>query len=205
MGKKKKDPLSDAVLVKDLKNGDPKAMEEIVRRYSNKVYNLAYHLTRDTSAAEEIMQDVFLTVIAKINTLTNDAFFSTWLYRVTTNASYGFLRKEKKFTEQTVSEEEVDQEPAIDYVYDWSTLSDDILLSAESRKILEYSIDSLPEAMRTVVIMKDVEGFSNEEIAQTMGLSVPAVKSRLHRGRLILRDQLADYFMKYNQGEGDRV
>lgn len=205
MGKKKKDQLSDAVLVKDLKNGDAKAMEEIVRRYSNKVYNLAYHLTRDNSAAEEIMQDVFLTVIAKINTLTNDAFFSTWLYRVTTNASYGFLRKEKKFTEQTVSEEEVDQEPAIDYVYDWSTLPDDILLSEESRKILQHSIDSLPEAMRTVVIMKDVEGFSNEEIAQTMGLSVPAVKSRLHRGRLILRNELAGYFRKYTQGEGDRI
>ncbi len=205
MGKKKKDQLSDAVLVKDLKNGDAKAMEEIVRRYSNKVYNLAYHLTRDNSAAEEIMQDVFLTVIAKINTLTNDAFFSTWLYRVTTNASYGFLRKEKKFTEQTVSEEEVDQEPAIDYVYDWSTLPDDILLSEESRKILQDSIDALPEAMRTVVIMKDVEGFSNEEIAQTMGLSVPAVKSRLHRGRLVLRNELADYFRRYSKDEGDRV
>jgi len=205
MGKKKKDQLSDAILVKDLKNGDAKAMEEIVRRYSNKVYNLAYHLTRDNSAAEEIMQDVFLTVIAKINTLTNDAFFSTWLYRVTTNASYGFLRKEKKFTEQTVSEEDVDQEPAIDYVYDWSTLPDDILLSEESRKILQDSIDALPEAMRTVVIMKDVEGFSNEEIAQTMGLSVPAVKSRLHRGRLILRNELADYFRRYSKDEGDRV
>lgn len=205
MGKKKKDQLSDAVLVKDLKNGDSKAMEEIVRRYSNKVYNLAYHLTRDSSAAEEIMQDVFLTVIAKINTLSNDAFFSTWLYRVTTNASYGFLRKEKKFTDQTVSEEEVDQEPAIDYEYDWSTLPDDILLSEESRGILKRSIDALPKTMRTVVIMKDVEGFSNEEIAQTMGLSVPAVKSRLHRGRLILRDQLADYFMKYTQAERDRA
>lgn len=205
MGKKKKDQLSDAVLVRDLKNGDSKAMEEIVRRYSNKVYNLAYHLTRDSSAAEEIMQDVFLTVIAKINTLSNDAFFSTWLYRVTTNASYGFLRKEKKFTDQTVSEEEVDQEPAIDYDYDWSTLPDDILLSEESRSILKRSIDALPKTMRTVVIMKDVEGFSNEEIAQTMGLSVPAVKSRLHRGRLILRDQLADYFMKYTQGERDHA
>jgi len=205
MGKKKKDQFSDAVLVKDLKNGDAKAMEEIVRRYSNKVYNLAYHLTRDNSAAEEIMQDVFLTVIAKINTLTNDAFFSTWLYRVTTNASYGFLRKEKKFTEQTVSEEEVAQEPAIDYVYAWSTLPDDILLSEESRKILQDSIDALPEAMRTVVIMKDVEGFSNEEIAQTMGLSVPAVKSRLHRGRLVLRNELADYFRRYSKDEGDRV
>ncbi len=202
MGKKKKDQLSDTVLVGAIKNGDASALEEIVRRYSNKVYNLAFHLTRNASAAEEIMQDVFLTVIAKIGTLTNDAFFSTWLYRVTTNASYGFLRKEKKFTEQTVSDEEMDQEPAIDYEYDWSTLPDDILLSEESRGILKGSIDSLPESMRTVVIMKDVEGFSNEEIAQTLGLSVPAVKSRLHRGRLILRDALSGYFRKYSQPEG---
>ena len=93
---KKKGIISDAILVKDIKHGNAAAMEEIVRRYSNKVYNLAYHLTRDSSAAEEIMQEVFLTVIAKINTLTNDAYFSTWLYRVATNASYGFLRKEKR-------------------------------------------------------------------------------------------------------------
>lgn len=199
---KKKDKVSDAVLVKAIKNGDAAAMEEIVRRYSNKVYNLAYHLTRNASAAEEIMQDVFLTIIAKISTLTNDAYFSTWLYRVTTNASYGFLRKERKFTDQTVSEEDVDQEPAIDYEYDWSTLPDDILLSEESRSILQDSIDSLPEAMRTVVIMKDVEGFSNEEIAQTLNLSVPAVKSRLHRGRLILRDALAGYFRRYSEPQG---
>jgi RNA polymerase sigma-70 factor, ECF subfamily len=201
---KKKGIISDAILVKDIKHGDAAAMEEIVRRYSNKVYNLAYHLTHDASAAEEIMQEVFLTVIAKINTLTNDAYFSTWLYRVATNASYGFLRKEKKFTEQTTIEE-IDQEPSQDYEYDWSTLPDDILLSEESRTILQGSIDSLPEAMRTVVIMKDVEGFSNEEIAQSLGLSVPAVKSRLHRGRLILRDVLYGYFRKYSQPEGEGV
>ncbi len=201
---KKKDIVSDAVLVRGIKHGDATAMEEIVRRYSNKVYNLAYHLTRDASAAEEIMQEVFLTIISKINTLTNDAYFSTWLYRVATNASYGFLRKERKFTEQT-SIEESDQEPSIDYEYDWSTLPDDILLSEESRTILQTSIDSLPDNMRTVVIMKDVEGFSNEEIAQSLGLSVPAVKSRLHRGRLILRDVLSDYFRKYTLPEGEGV
>jgi RNA polymerase sigma-70 factor (ECF subfamily) len=201
---KKKGTISDAILVKDIKHGNAAAMEEIVRRYSNKVYNLAYHLTHDASAAEEIMQEVFLTVIAKINTLTNDAYFSTWLYRVATNASYGFLRKEKKYTEQTTIEE-IDQEPSQDYVYDWSTLPDDILLSEESRTILQGSIDSLPEAMRTVVIMKDVEGFSNEEIAQSLGVSVPAVKSRLHRGRLILRDVLYGYFRKYSQPEGEGV
>jgi RNA polymerase sigma-70 factor (ECF subfamily) len=199
---KKKGIISDAILVKDIKHGNAAAMEEIVRRYSNKVYNLAYHLTRDASAAEEIMQEVFLTVIAKINSLTNDAYFSTWLYRVATNASYGFLRKEKKYTEQTTLEE-IDQETSQDYEYDWSTLPDDILLSEESRTILQGSIDSLPEAMKTVVIMKDVEGFSNEEIAQSLGISVPAVKSRLHRGRLILRDVLSGYFKKYTQPEGE--
>ncbi len=201
MGKKKVG-ISDAVLVKDIKRGNAAAMEEIVRRYSNKVYNLAYHLTRDASAAEEIMQEVFLTVISKINTLTNDAYFSTWLYRVATNASYGFLRKERKFSDQTTLDD-IDQEPSQDYEYDWSTLPDDILLSEESRGILQGSIDSLPEAMRTVVIMKDIEGFSNEEIAQSLGLSVPAVKSRLHRGRLVLRDVLSGYFRKYTQPEGE--
>lgn len=204
MGKKRKDRISDAAVVRALKDGDPRAMEEIVRRYSNKVYNLAYHLTRDASAAEEIMQEVFLTVISKIHTLTNDAYFSTWLYRVTMNASYGHLRKERKFGDQTEMDEEQEQETSAAYDHDWSVLPDDILLSEESRKILRDSIDSLPEAMRTVVILKDVEGLSNEEIAQTLGLSVPAVKSRLHRGRLMLRDMLAGYFRKFTI-EGERT
>jgi RNA polymerase sigma-70 factor, ECF subfamily len=201
---KRKEQLTDEMLVSGLKHGHANAMEEIVRRYSNKVYNLAYHLTRDASAAEEIMQEVFLTVISKINTLEHDSYFSTWLYRVATNAAYGFLRKEKKFTEQTVSDE-IDQEPSIQFDRDWSTLPDDILLSEESRTILKDSIDSLPETMRAVVIMKDVEGFSNEEIAQSLGLSVPAVKSRLHRGRLILRSGLSDYFLKYTSPSGENI
>ena len=196
---KKRETQSDALIVRDLKKGDAKAMEEIVRRYSNKVYNLAYHLTRDSAAAEEIMQDVFLTVIAKIATLTNEAYFSTWLYRVTTNAAYGFLRKEKKFSEQTPVEDLDGEHHAS---VDWSELPDDVLLSEESREVLKRSIDSLPEAMRTVVIMKDMEGLKNEEIAEALGISVPAVKSRLHRGRLMLRDQLSDYFSKYTKPSG---
>ncbi|HNU74142.1 MAG: ECF RNA polymerase sigma factor SigW [Deltaproteobacteria bacterium ADurb.BinA179] len=197
---KKINKQADADLVRDLKQGDPAAMEEIVKRYSNKVYNLAYHLTRDAHAAEEIMQDVFLTVIAKIGTLTTEAYFSTWLYRVTTNAAYGYLRKEKKFSEQTPVED-IDQEQYLDY--DWSTLPDDVLLSEESKEVLRESIDSLPEAMRTVVVLKDVEGLKNEEIAETLGISVPAVKSRLHRGRLILRQLLSEYFSKYTEPSGE--
>lgn len=193
---KKRDVPADAVLVREIKQGDAKALEEIVKRYSNKVYNLAYHLTRNAHAAEEIMQDVFLTVIAKIGTLTTEAYFSTWLYRVTTNAAYGYLRKEKKFSEQTPVED-IDQEQFLEY--DWSNLPDDVLLSEESKKVLRQSIDSLPEAMRTVVVLKDVEGLKNEEIAETLGISVPAVKSRLHRGRLILRQLLSEYFSRYTE------
>ena len=193
---KKKDKQTDADLVREVKQGDPSAMEEIVKRYSNKVYNLAYHLTRDSHAAEEIMQEVFLTVIAKIGTLTTEAYFSTWLYRVTTNAAYGYLRKERKFSEQTPVED-IDQEQYLEY--DWTNLPDDVLLSEESKEVLRKSIDSLPEAMRTVVVLKDVEGLKNEEIAETLGISVPAVKSRLHRGRLILRQLLSEYFSKYTE------
>ncbi|MFY9398515.1 MAG: sigma-70 family RNA polymerase sigma factor [Desulfomonilia bacterium] len=195
MGKKRNVP-ADADLVRGIKQGDTAALEEIVKRYSNKVYNLAYHLTRDAHAAEEIMQDVFLTVIAKIGTLTTEAYFSPWLYRVTTNAAYGYLRKEKKFSEQTPVED-IDQEQFLEY--DWSNLPDDVLLSEESKEVLRRSIDSLPEAMRTVVVLKDVEGLKNEEIAETLGISVPAVKSRLHRGRLILRQLLSEYFSRYTE------
>ncbi len=199
---KKRDKQSDAELVRNIKTGKAKALEEIVRRYSNKVYNLAFHLTRDPAAAEEIMQEVFLTIISKIATLTNEHYFSTWLYRVTTNASYGFLRKEKKFSDQTPVDD-IDQE--VRQNVDWSDLPDEVLLSEESRGVLRASIDALPEAMRTVVIMKDMEGLKNEEIAETLGITLPAVKSRLHRGRLILRDLLSDYFSKYTDSPGGDV
>lgn len=193
----KDNAIADTTLVERIKQGDTRAMEMIVERYSNKVYNLAYHLTRDSTASEEIMQDVFLTVLSKIHTLNNNAYFSTWLYRVTTNAAYAhmrYLRKDKKNLEDLRIK---DLGEDTSQIYDWSSLPEDILLSDESKQILKDAIDSLPEPMRIVVVMKDVEGLKNEEIAKTLGLSLPAVKSRLHRGRLLLRERLSNYFKKY--------
>ncbi len=192
-----REKMSDAKLVARIKAGDELALEELIKRFSNKVYNLAFHLTRDASAAEEIMQEVFLTVVSKIDTLTNNAYFATWLYRVTTNASYGYLRKERKYNDQTPMD---DLELEKHNSYDWSALPDDVLLSDESRTIINGAIDRLPESMKTIVVMKDVEGYKNEEIADSLGISVPAVKSRLHRGRLILRQTLSEYFSKYAEG-----
>ena len=199
---RRKGEKTDAELVAGIKLGDQADMEEIVRRYSGKVYNLGYHLTRNSSAAEEIMQEVFLTVVAKIGTLTNDAYFATWLYRVTTNAAYGYLRRERRYMEQSPVDE---AELSAPEGYDWSELPDEILLSDESNGLIQAAIDRLPETMKTVLILKDVEGMKNEDIAQALGLSVPAVKSRLHRGRLILRQALGEYFSKYAKGESHEV
>jgi len=199
---RRKGEKTDAELVAGIKLGDQADMEEIVRRYSGKVYNLGYHLTRNSSAAEEIMQEVFLTVVAKIGSLTNNAYFATWLYRVTTNAAYGYLRRERRYMEQSPVDE---AELSAPEGYDWSELPDEILLSDESSGLIQAAIDRLPETMKTVLILKDVEGMKNEDIAQALGLSVPAVKSRLHRGRLILRQALGEYFSKYAKGESHEV
>ena len=199
---RRKGEKTDAELVAGIKLGDQADMEEIVRRYSGKVYNLGYHLTRNSSAAEEIMQEVFLTVVAKIGTLTNDAYFATWLYRVTTNAAYGYLRRERRYMEQSPVDE---AELSAPEGYDWSELPDEILLSDESNGLIQAAIDRLPDTMKTVLILKDVEGMKNEDIAQALNLSVPAVKSRLHRGRLILRQALGEYFSKYAKGESHEV
>ena len=199
---RRKGEKTDAELVAGIKLGDQADMEEIVRRYSGKVYNLGYHLTRNSSAAEEIMQEVFLTVEAKIGSLTNNAYFATWLYRVTTNAAYGYLRRERRYMEQSPVDE---AELSAPEGYDWSELPDEILLSDESSGLIQAAIDRLPETMKTVLILKDVEGMKNEDIAQALGLSVPAVKSRLHRGRLILRQALGEYFSKYAKGESHEV
>lgn len=199
---RRKGEKTDAELVAGIKLGDQADMEEIVRRYSGKVYNLGYHLTRNSSAAEEIMQEVFLTVVAKIGSLTNNAYFATWLYRVTTNAAYGYLRRERRYMEQSPVDE---AELSAPEGYDWSELPDEILLSDESSGLIQAAIDRLPETMKAVLILKDVEGMKNEDIAQALGLSVPAVKSRLHRGRLILRQALGEYFSKYAKGESHEV
>jgi RNA polymerase sigma-70 factor (ECF subfamily) len=187
--------ILEAELVRRVKSGDSTAVEDFVSQYSSRVYSLAYQLTRSSSAAEEIMQEVFITVISKIGTLENEDYFSTWLYRVTTNAAYGFLRKEKKHRDLVQVD---DVEAGTAALHDFSDLPDDILLSDESRDIIRQAIDKLPETLRTIIIMKDVEGLKNEEIAEAMKLSLPAVKSRVHRGRLMLRDKLSRHLRRYS-------
>ena len=184
--------------------GDENAFDEIVGRYANRIYGFALRITRNTSDAEEVFQEVFLTLSKKLDTFRGESKFSSWLYRVTVNASYMYLRSQKKH-ESSISLENY-------YPYDekgslmgkimdkdWSSRPDIIIFSKEALKIIDESINELPESYRTIFHLRDIEGLSNEEVAEVLEISLPAVKSRLHRARLFLRDRLSDYFHEWRK------
>jgi len=194
--------LTDEELVKIfVESGNEGAFEEIVNRHEDKIYGLAFRITKDHHSAEEILQEVFITLIKKLGTFRGDAKFSSWLYRVALNATYMHLRVEKK-RESEISiegyapyDEEGTLQGRIKHK-DWSSRPDEALLSKEAMEIIEKAVGELPEPYRVVFILRDIEGFSNEEVAEVLKLSVPAIKSRLHRARLFLRDRLSDYFFQ---------
>jgi len=180
------------------------AITELVNRYSDKVYRLAYRITGNPDDAEEVLQEVFIILIEKLNTFRQESRFSTWLYRVAANASYMFLRGGKKTRESQVSFD--DYKPYNDHGVlqgvqekDWSGIPDYKLLSLEGAQLIEKAIDELPEEYRIVFHMKDIEGMTSKDIANVLDLSLPAVKSRVLRARLFLRDKLSDYYSEWDK------
>jgi RNA polymerase sigma-70 factor (ECF subfamily) len=155
------------------------------------------NMTRSPQDAEEVTQDVFLAVYRKIGEFDGRAAFSTWLYRVASNAALMKLRGRRSEPHLSIEEEGPAFAPDGHFarpVADWSELPEDRLLSAERRRVLEQAIDALPPDYKAVVVLRDVEGLSNPEVAEVLGATVLAVKSRLHRARLALRERLAAYF-----------
>ena len=186
----------DAELVERLKTGDREAFGALLRRYQGKVYRLAMNMTRSPQDAEEVTQDVFLAVYRKIGDFDGRAAFSTWLYRVASNAALMKLRGRRSEPHLSIEEEGPAFAPDGHFarpVADWSELPEDRLLSAERRRVLEQAIDALPPDYKAVVVLRDVEGLSNQEVAEILGTTVLAMKSRLHRARLALRERLAAY------------
>lgn len=178
---------------------DENAFEEIVNRYENKIYGLAFRITRDHHSAEEILQEVFLTLVKKVDTFRGESKFSSWLYRVTMNASYMNLRADKKYESDMSLEDYApyDEKGSLsDKIIsrDWTNRPDEALFNKEAIEKIEAAVGELSESYRVVFHLRDIEGLSSEETAEILGLSVPAVKSRLHRARLFLRDKLSDYF-----------
>jgi len=186
----------DAELVERLRAGDERGVEELVSRYAGFVYRVALRLTGSREDAEEVTWDVMFTVSRKISTFRGDAALSTWIYRVAANAAYG--TRQGRAASSVPLEDTLlgidHSNGGVDGFRDWSAFCEDPAVQAELRGVLEAAIAELPPEYRVVVVFHDVEGFSNAEAAELLGLSLAAVKSRVHRARLTLRARLARYF-----------
>lgn len=195
--------FSDEELVKKFVSKDEEgAFNELVERHADKIMRTAYRITRDQTAAEEVLQNVFLILTKSLSGFRNDSKFTTWLYRVVVNTSYMYLREKNKVDRSEMLIEDIvsfDESGNLKDVHmkDWSEVPEGHLLNEESSSVLENAIDDLPKKYRVVFQLKDVEGMSNQEVADTLNLSLPAVKSRALRARLFLRDMLSDYYSEY--------
>jgi RNA polymerase sigma-70 factor (ECF subfamily) len=186
--------LPDAELVRLAQGGETRAFDELVRRYQDKVYRLSYKILRHEDDAAEALQDALLSAYRGLKNFKAESTFSTWLYRVATNAALMKYRKRRDghvSLERSQSDNE-DAEPLA--LPDWSAQPLDELLDTETREVMQEGIDRLPEELRVVFVLRDVEGLSNGEVSEVLDLSIPAVKSRLHRARLQLRNRLDRYF-----------
>jgi RNA polymerase sigma-70 factor (ECF subfamily) len=191
--------LSDEELVRNfVENQYEEAFNELVNRYADKIYRLALRITHNPSDAEDVLQEVFSTLIEKLDTFHGESKFSTWLHRVAANASFIHLRAEKKYKNNVSLENYApyDEDGVLRgvEVKDWSDIPDEVLLSKEVMEIIEKTVSELPAAYRAVFHLRDVEGLTNADVAKALGISLTAVKSRIHRARLFLRDRLSGHF-----------
>jgi len=197
-GKKKKvdeDRLTpaeeDRRLINRFLEGDEEAFEQLMKRYRARVTRMVGRIAGDRHEAEEILQEVFLTVYRKLSQFEGKSSFSTWLYRVAVNAALMRIRSRKKtesvsldgFPEEMATTEDRGESGVYEH-----------LITEQSLARIEKAIEPLPYDFKTVIILRDIEGFSSEETAEIMQLSNAAVKSRLHRARIFLRERLQDLY-----------
>ena len=197
----KEDKKLEEALVRDFQDGDLKAYDKIADIYQKKIYGLSFNLTRNQMDAQDVTQEVLLTLFRKIHTFRGKSAFSSWVYRITLNASYMKLRSKKK--EPNVSIDEL--MPSFngagfqqEKIQDWSENTESLLFTNETRDVISKAVDLLPEKEKVVFLLRDIEGLSTEKAAEILDLTVPAVKSRLHRARLFLRKKLSSYFEEFS-------
>jgi RNA polymerase sigma-70 factor (ECF subfamily) len=181
----------DHEIVEALRRQEPTAAERLVATWGSRAYRLAFGITRNRQDAEEAVQDAFLAASRRIDTFRGDSAFGSWLYRVLANASYQKLRRRRPGQGPTIGDEP-------------SSL-DEPALRTELRLALTAAIDQLPADYRVALILHDVEGLSNPEIGAVLRISVPNVKSRVHRARSFVRKQLGEYLTRLGSGGRPRA
>lgn len=194
--------MEEIALVDQARGGDLEAFSELVRRYERRVYRTARHIVQNDEDAEDVLQEAMLKAFEHLDSFQGNSKFYTWLVRIAVNESLMKLRKRK--SDRTVSLDEsieTDEEPIVREIAVWEDNPEQRYSQTELREILDKAIDSLKPIFRTVFILRDVEELSTEETAEILGLSIAAVKSRLLRARLQLRERLTRTFKR----KGDQI
>jgi RNA polymerase sigma-70 factor, ECF subfamily len=192
-----RDPNNDQLLAR-LQSGDDRALADLADTYGSKIYQLAFRYLRNKEDAEEITQDVLFKVYRSVGTFRGDAALSSWIYRITFNAAMSRLRtaryqRAQDEDRQMTAEGEQPVASAAADVADWSDMADEQILRSQLRRRVLRAILELPAIYRAPVMLRDIQGMSTEEASAMLKVKDQTLKSRLHRGRLILRKQLAEF------------
>lgn len=186
--------MDEKELIRRAQQGDRKALTELVKKYEQTIYNFAFKICRDKEKAENIMQETFLSMVKSLSQFSGESKLSTWLYRIVANHCMMAARHQKKYTFVDVETEDSLFDDK--YLSDSSNLPEMSLENNELKSKLDAAISKLEPEYRLVFLLRDVEEQSTEETAKITGLSIPAVKSRLHRARAFLRNELTEAFKK---------
>ncbi|WP_164015467.1 RNA polymerase sigma factor [Pyxidicoccus trucidator] len=194
----------DRQLLARAQDGDVSAFEALVDAHRDKVYGLALRMTRSEADAAEITQDTFLSAYQHLKDFRGDAAFGSWVHRIAANHALMRLRHRRvaQAAEQELQGPEFTERGSLaEYpVSDWSRDAEEKALDAELGTAIQQATDLLPQGYREVFLLKDVDGLSYEQIAETTGDSIPAIKSRLHRARLALREAIDDFYNRDSRG-----
>ncbi len=194
--------FDEQTLLHALQQGDRRACDELVRHYAPRLYNVALRLVGRPDEAEDVLQETFIAACQKIKQFKGKARLGTWLYRIATNNGLMRLRRRTPaISLDELAESWEEAEPHI--VQPWPENPEKAVDMAELRAVMEEAIRTLPESLRVAFVLRDIEGLSTQEAAEVLGISPGALKVRLHRARLLLRERLAEYFASA-QEEGTR-
>ena len=195
------DRINDRQLIARLQAGDESAVHELAERYSSRIYQLALRHMKNREDAEEVTQDVLMKVYRKVDAFRGDAALSSWIYRITFNTAMSRLRntrlarqaeQEKERTlAASAAHEERPRTPR--QAADWSRMPDEELLRTQLREAVAQAIGELPEIYRAPVVLRDIQGLTTEEASTRLKLKDQTLKSRLHRGRVMLRERLTPF------------
>ena len=180
--------ITEEQLIEEAVNGSRKALAELVKKYEQTVYNFAFKICRNKERAENTMQETFLSMVKSLKQFSGKSKLSTWLYTIVSNHCLMQARSQKKYDYTSLENEDglIDER----HVVDWKFSPNKLAENSELKDVLDEAIQKLPHEYRIVFLLRDVEGLSTKETSEIVNLSIPAIKSRLHRARAFLRNEL---------------